>query len=167
MDPISVVSNVVWLIATAILFRNYVKGREGLLDRQKWKNSVRLGPSGKRFHGACDIALAGESRWQYLWDDEVELVPQGETTHHLPPQDDQGIRLVVIEVGSDGSEDTFPVATGFMQLSREWQQASLDVSYHVTTYETAWPVKATRFIRVWEGNQKRCGKSVMNCMDFF
>ncbi|RKK34336.1 hypothetical protein BFJ67_g13833 [Fusarium oxysporum f. sp. cepae] len=156
MDPISVVSNVVWLITTAILFRNYVKGREGLLDRQKWKNSVRLGPSGKRFHGACDIALAGESRWQYFWDDEVELVPQGETTHHLPPQDDQGIRLVVIEVGSDGSEDTFPVATGFMQLSREWQQASLDVSYHVTTYETAWPVKATRFIRVWEGNQKRC-----------
>ncbi|EXL75588.1 hypothetical protein FOPG_09436 [Fusarium oxysporum f. sp. conglutinans race 2 54008] len=160
MDPISVASNaisyVVWLITTAILFRNYVKGRKGLLDRQKWKNSVRLGPSGKRFHGACDIALAGESRWQYLWDDEVEPVPQGETTHHLPPQDDQGIRLVVIEAGSDGSEDTFPVATGFMQLSREWQQASPDVSYHVTTYETAWPVKATRFIRVWEGNQKRC-----------
>ncbi|TXB97282.1 hypothetical protein FocTR4_00011649 [Fusarium oxysporum f. sp. cubense] len=165
MDPITVASNavsyVVWLITTAILFRNYVKGREGLLDRQKWKNSVRLGPSGKRFHGACDIALAGESRWQYLWDDEVEPVPQGETTHHLPPQDDQGIRLVVIEAGSDGSEDTFPVATGFMQLSREWQQASPDVSYHVTTYETGWPVKATRFIRVWEGNQKR--RALIKC----
>ncbi|KAH7235025.1 uncharacterized protein BKA55DRAFT_708962 [Fusarium redolens] len=156
MDPIGVASSVVSLITTAVLFRNYVKGREGLLDRQKWKNSIRLGPSEKRFNGACDIAVGGESRWQYLWDDEVEAVPQGETRHHLPPQTNQSIRLEVIEEGSDGPQDTFPVATGFMQLSKQWQRAYSDASYHITTYETAWPVKVTRFIKVWEEDQKKC-----------
>jgi hypothetical protein len=165
MDPIGVASSVVSLITTAVLFRNYVKGREGLLDRQKWKNSIRLGPSEKRFNGACDIAVGGESRWQYLWDDEVEAVPQGETRHHLPPQTNQSIRLEVIEEGSDGPQDTFPVATGFMQLSKQWQRAYSDASYHITTYETAWPVKVTRFIKVWEEDQKKCGKSLLNCMD--
>ncbi|KAH7147924.1 hypothetical protein DER46DRAFT_639502 [Fusarium sp. MPI-SDFR-AT-0072] len=149
-------------IITAVSFRNSVKGREELLDRQEWKNSVRLGPSGKRLYGVCDIALEGESRWQYLRNSEVETVTQGETAHHLPPQNSQSIRLTVVEEGSDGPKDTFPVATGFMQLSREWQQASPDASYHVTTYETACPIKTIRLIRVWEEDQKKCARLICN-----
>ncbi|KAF5671581.1 hypothetical protein FDENT_10875 [Fusarium denticulatum] len=43
------------LLEPVVLFRRYVKGREGLLDRKKWKESVRLGPEGKRFHGVVII----------------------------------------------------------------------------------------------------------------
>ncbi|KAG7406669.1 hypothetical protein Forpe1208_v013799 [Fusarium oxysporum f. sp. rapae] len=162
VNPLIFTSSTFRFIITAVSFRNSVKGREELLDRQEWKNSVRLGPSGKRLYGVCDVALEGESRWQYLRNSEVETVTQGETAHHLPPQNSQSIRLTVVEEGSDGPKDTFPVATGFMQLSREWQQASPDASYHVTTYETACPIKTIRLIRVWEEDQKKCARLMCN-----
>lgn len=156
-DLSSVFSLVLGFLENALLFRKSVKGREGLLDKQQWKNRVRLGPSGKQFHGVCDIVLEGESRWQCLQNTEVQDATQGETAHHIAPQDNQSLRLAVVEEGSDGPKDTFTVATGFMQLSRTWQQASRDVSNHVTTYETAWPVKTTRLIRLWEEDQRKCG----------
>ncbi|CVL08812.1 uncharacterized protein FMAN_14616 [Fusarium mangiferae] len=157
-DPAAAALLYAGLIKNTLLVRKSVKGREGLLDRQKWKNSVRLGPSGTRLYGVCDISLEGDSCWRYLVNPEVEPSAQGETAHQLPLHSSHSIRLTVREEGSDGPKDTFTVATGFMQLSKEWQHASPDGSYHVTTYETGWPVKVTRLIRVWEEDEKKCAR---------
>ncbi|KAF4495032.1 hypothetical protein FAGAP_8858 [Fusarium agapanthi] len=161
-DPAGAIYLVATFIRNALIFRKSVKGREGLLDRQQWKNSVRLDPSEKRLYGVCDIALEGNSRWKHLLNPEVETFTQGETAHHLPLHGNQSIRLTVTEEGSDGPKDTFTVATGFMQLSRGCQQASPDASYHVTTYETSCPVKTTRHIMVWEEDQKKCAHITCN-----
>ncbi|ENH71947.1 hypothetical protein FOC1_g10002140 [Fusarium oxysporum f. sp. cubense race 1] len=152
---ISIVSRIIPLLKTALLFRSYVKGREGLLDRKKWKNSVRLGPGRARFNGGWYIALEGESRWQYLWGDEMPQDNAGETMHNDPPPGDHNIRLELIEEGSHGSEDTFPLATGFVQLSTQWEQANSDTWHHITIYETALPTKVRRYIKVLEEDQEK------------
>ena len=162
---ISIVSRIIPLLKTALLFRSYVRGREGLLDRKKWKNSVRLGPGRARFNGGWYIALEGESRWQYLWGDETPQDNAGETMHNDPPPGDHNIRLELIEEGSHGSEDTFPLATGFVQLSTQWEQANSDTWHHITIYETALPTKVRRYIKVLEEEQEKYGKSLSSFMD--
>ncbi|KAG9495374.1 hypothetical protein J7337_013618 [Fusarium musae] len=72
------------------------------------------------------------------------------------------IRLTVMEEGSDGPKDTFTVVPGFMQLSKQWQPASPNASYHITMYETGWPVKVTRLIRVSEEDTKKCARITCN-----
>ncbi|EWG54718.1 hypothetical protein FVEG_17376 [Fusarium verticillioides 7600] len=67
-----------------------------------------------------------------------------------------------MEEGSDGPKDTFTVVPGFMQLSKQWQQASPNASYHITMYETGWPVKVTRLIRVSEEDTKKCARITCN-----
>ncbi|KAF4443007.1 hypothetical protein FACUT_1559 [Fusarium acutatum] len=157
---ISIVSRIIPILKAALLFRSYVKGREGLLDRKKWKESVRLGPEGSRFHSGWYIALEGELRWQYFWGDGNPQDNAGETTHNDPPQGDS-IRLELIEEGSHGSEDTFPLATGFVQLSTQWEQANSNARHHITIYETALPIKVRRYIKVFEEGQER--RVVIEC----
>ncbi|KAF5586463.1 mRNA 3 end-processing YTH1 [Fusarium pseudocircinatum] len=135
-------------------YENYVKGREGLLDRKKWKDSIRLGPNGTRFHGGWYIALSGNSHWQFFWGGGNPQQNTGETMHNEPPQGDS-MRLELIEEGSHGSEDTFPLSTGFMQLSTQWEQTNSNERYHITIYETALPTKVRRYIKVLEEGQER------------
>ncbi|KAF5610631.1 uncharacterized protein FSUBG_2892 [Fusarium subglutinans] len=142
------------LLKAALLVRSYVKEREGFLDRKKWKDSVRLGPHGTRFHGGWFIALEGETRWKFLWGDGNTQENAGETMHDDPSQGDN-IRLELIEEGSHGSEDIFPLATGFAELSTQWEQANSDAWHHVTVYKTALPTKVRRYIKVFEEGQER------------
>ncbi|KAF5626912.1 uncharacterized protein FTJAE_9418 [Fusarium tjaetaba] len=64
----------------------------------------------------------------------------------------------MIEEGYHGSVDTFPLATGLMQLSAQWEQANSNARHHVTIYETTVPVKVRRYINVREDDQ---GKRVV------
>ncbi|KAG5757832.1 hypothetical protein H9Q72_014029 [Fusarium xylarioides] len=152
---ISILSRVISLLKAVLFFRIYVRGREGLLDRRKWKESVRLGPDGRRFHGGWYLALEGESRWQYAWGDESPQDITGEAMDHDPPQGNN-IRLELIEEGSHGPEDTLPLDTGLMQLSTQWRQAHSAAWHHITIYETALPKKVRRYINVLgEGEERR------------
>ncbi|CCT75454.1 uncharacterized protein FFB20_10641 [Fusarium fujikuroi] len=142
MDPRTIAFQIFRLPSPGDLVRNALKERQGLLDRQQWNNRVRLGP-GTEHSEVHDIAFTGESRWQTLENPDATL------------QSSQSIRLTVKEEGSSGPEDTFPVAMGLMELSKQWQQADPNASYHVTTYETEHPVKTTRFIKVSENAQNK------------
>ncbi|KAI1013670.1 hypothetical protein LB503_010700 [Fusarium chuoi] len=112
------------LLEAALLLRRYVKGREGLLDRKKWKESVRLGPDGTIYLGGWQIALEGEFRWQCLRGDENPQDDAGETMDNDPPQGDHGIRLEPIEEGSHGYGDAFPLATGPCSFLRNGSKPS-------------------------------------------
>ncbi|KAI1036149.1 hypothetical protein LB504_011580 [Fusarium proliferatum] len=143
------------ILRRTLLFPFYVNGGDGLLDRRRWKDSVRLGPRGERFNGGSYIALDEESHWQDSWGDEMPNDDEGETTHNGTPQGDNNIRLELIENGSHGSEDTFPLATGLLQLSRQWEQANSRTWHHITIYETELPVKVRRFINVREDGDEK------------
>ncbi|KAF5630306.1 hypothetical protein F52700_7328 [Fusarium sp. NRRL 52700] len=151
---VSVVSRIIPLLRAALLVRSYVKGREGLLDRKKWKDSIRLGPNRTQFDAGWYIALNGQSCWQFFWGDGNPQENPGEPMHVDPPQGDN-IRLELIEEGSHGSEDTFPLAPGFMQLSTQWEQTNSNERYHITIYETGLPTKVRRYIKLLEEGQGR------------
>lgn len=154
MGPSTIVFQIFRLPSPGDLVRNALKERQGPLDRQQWSNRVRLGP-GTEHSEVHDIAFTGESRWQTLENPRATL------------QNSQSIRLTVKEEGSSGPKDTFPVAMGLMELSKQWQQADPNASYHVTTYETEHPVKTTRFIEVSENAQNKSGKSLLKFIGFF
>ncbi|CZR45646.1 uncharacterized protein FPRO_15178 [Fusarium proliferatum ET1] len=155
MEPFAVAYSGVSLL-TVLLFGRYFKTREGLLKRKKWKESVRLGPSGTIFLRGWHIALEGESRWQCFRGDENPQDDAGETMDNDPPQGDHGIRLELIEEGSHGCGDTFPLAAGLLQLSTQWEQAKSNTWYHIIIYETTLPIKVRRYIKVFEEGQERC-----------
>ncbi|KAF5552072.1 TAM domain-containing protein [Fusarium phyllophilum] len=156
VEVISLVFRIIPIVIQALLFRNSLKERERLLDSKKWKDSARLGPERTRFHGGWYVALEGESRWQYPWGDESPQNNAGETMHNEPPQGVNHIRFEVTEEGSHDSEDTFPLATGLMQLSTQWGQVNSNARHHITIYETTLPTKVRRYIKVLEEGEDRC-----------
>ncbi|KAF5681541.1 hypothetical protein FCIRC_5511 [Fusarium circinatum] len=151
---LTILDRILPLLKAASLARSYVKEREGLLDRKKWKDSVRLGPHGAQFHGGWYIALEGESCRQYFWGGGSPQENAGEKMQNNPPQGDN-IRLELVEEGSHGSENPFPLATGFEQVSMQWEQANSDAWHHVTIYETALPIEVRRYIEVLEEGQEK------------
>ncbi|RBA15832.1 hypothetical protein FPRO05_12439 [Fusarium proliferatum] len=153
MGPFTIIFQIFRLPSPGDLVRNALKERQGPLDRQQWNNRVRLGP-GTEHSEVHDIAFTGESRWQTLENPDATL------------QSSHSIRLTVKEKGSHGPKDTFPVAMGLMELSKQWQQADPNASYHVTTYETEHPAKTTRFIEVSEDAQNKSEKDEIDHAEY-
>ncbi|RSL66835.1 hypothetical protein CEP53_003228 [Fusarium sp. AF-6] len=125
----------------------------GPLDYAEWKKCVRLGKD-KIFQGVWDIPLTGNGKWDLRTDEFIRGHNDGPPD--LPPQDADNIRLTIYEADKDGlvalnTDDT----SGFTALSSQWRRDGRHPWYFIKTYETFFPARVDRYIRVFEGQNQR------------